>query len=89
METIVCSLNISNSFEEWVHNFDHVESSDRLKKGINVLFRGVSKDNPSKVVVIVQAEDGVIPQHIQENVALFTAHGALMETALPSSYVDC
>ena len=41
----------------------------QLEKGknIKVLFRGVSKDNPHKAIVGVQAEQGVIGKHIQKN----------------------
>ena len=50
------------------------------------MFRGVAKDNPSKVVVIVQAEEGVLPKYIQENYATFIANGALMYTAVAKAY---
>ena len=37
------------------------------KKNIKVIFRGVSKDNPHEAIVIVQAEEGVMSKHLQEN----------------------
>ena len=36
-------------------------------KNTKVLFRGVRKDNPLKVIVGFQDEEGVIGKHSQEN----------------------
>ena len=43
------------------------EAIARKAKNIKVLFRGVSKDNPYKEIICVQAEKGVIGKHIQED----------------------
>ena len=56
IETVVCTLDISNSFTEFADRFDHEEAAGREAKGIKVLYRGVCRENPSKVVIIVQAE---------------------------------
>jgi len=85
-ETIVCTLNISNSFPDFVDKFDHDEAPGREAKDIKVLYRGVAKYNPSKVVIVVQAEAGVIAQHMQDNAARFVENGALMHTAVVTSY---
>jgi len=37
--------------------------------GIQVLNGGVAKDEPCKVVIVVQAEAGVIVQHMPDNAA--------------------
>ena len=86
IETIVCTLDISNSFTEFADKFDNDEAAGREIKGIKVLYRGVSKDNPSKVVIIVQAETGVISSHMNENAERFISNGALMDTAEVTSY---
>ena len=87
LETIVCTLEISKPFETWKDKFDTEEAASLAANAIKVIYRGVFKDNPAKVVVIVQAEEGVIPQHIQENSATFSTDGALMETEIAMSYV--
>ena len=56
IETIVCTLDISNSFTEFADKFDHEEASGREAKGIKVLYRGASKENHSKVVIVVRAQ---------------------------------
>ena len=86
IETIVCTLDISNSFAEFADKFDNDEAAGREIKGIKVLYRGVSNDNPSKVVIIVQAETGVISSHMNENAERFISNGALMDTAEVTSY---
>ena len=89
LETVVCTLEISNSFAEWADQFDNEEVAGRLAKAIKLLYRGVSTDSAQKVVVVVQAEEGVIAQHIGENLSVFTANGAGMETASPQAFLDC
>ena len=89
LKTIVCTLEISNSFGEWADKFDNEEVAGRQAKGINVLYRGVSTDSAQKVVVVVQVEEGVIAQHIGENLSVFTANGARMEPASPQAFMDC
>ena len=89
LETIVCTLDISNSFAEFADKFDHDEAPGREAKGIKVLYRGVANNNPSKVVIVVQAETGVIAQHMQDNAARFVENGALMHTAVVTAYKQC
>ena len=88
IETVVCTLDISNSFTEFAEKFDHEEAAGREAKGIKVLYRGVCRDNPSKVVIVVQAEAGVISSHMQENTERFMRNGALMNTAVATAYQE-
>ena len=74
-ETIVCTLDISNSFTEFADKFDHEEASGREAKGIKVLYRGLSRENASNVVIVVQAETGVISRQMQDNAARFISIG--------------
>ena len=63
------------------------EAIARKAKNIKVLFRGVSKDNPHKAIMVLQAEEGVIDKHIQENFDNFKKNGAYMSTAVPSNWL--
>ena len=87
IETSVCTFHINNIFDEWVNKFDLDEAPARKAKNIKVLFRGVSKDNPHKAIVVVQAEEGVIGKHIQETFDNFKKNGADMSTAVLSSWL--
>ena len=49
-----------------------------------MILRGDSKDNPEKAIVVVQALEGVLGKHIQENIEIFEKNGAVMSTAEPS-----
>ena len=70
-ETTVCTLHINIPFDEWVNKFDKDETIAIAEKNITVLYRGVSKDNPHKVIVIAQAEEGVVDKNIQQNFYTF------------------
>ena len=65
-KTFLCRFHINNLFDEWVNKFLNKDPA-RKAKNIKVIFRGNSKDNPHKAILIVQAEEGVIRKHIQEN----------------------
>ena len=75
IETIVCTLDISNSFAAFADQFDHEEASGREAKGIKLLYRGVSRENASNVVIVVQAETGVISRQMKDNAARFSSIG--------------
>ncbi|MEE3233782.1 MAG: DUF3764 family protein [Candidatus Latescibacterota bacterium] len=83
-EITICTFDIRVPFEEWAKIFDHDEAPIRKKNGITILFRGISKEDSSKAVVVVEAEEGALEKHIGENYELFQEHGAVMETAVPT-----
>ena len=47
-ETTVSKFHINNLLDAWVNKFDFDEAPARKSKNINVIFTGVSKDNPHK-----------------------------------------
>ena len=75
------TFDINVPFSEWVDKFDNHVAAARSDKGIKVIFRGVSKEKPKKVLVVVQALERVFGKHIQENFDLFEKNGAVMSTA--------
>ena len=84
LETTVCTFDLNVTYDEWLKKFDNNKAPVRSAKGIKVIFRGVSKDNPKKAIVVVQALEGVLGKHIQENIEIFKKNGAVMCTAEPS-----
>ena len=70
-ETTVSILHINKFFDQWFNKSDLDKSPAREEKNIKVLFGEVSKDNPYKAIAAVQAKEGVIVQHIQENIYNF------------------
>ena len=51
--------------------FDNDEAPARSAKGIKVICRGFSKENPEKAIFVVQALEGVLGKRIQENIQIF------------------
>ena len=86
-ETTVCTFHINNLFDEWVNKFDLNEAPARKAKNIKVLFEKFNKDNPHKVIVVVQTEEGFLGKHIQENFDNLKRNGADMSTAVPSPWL--
>ena len=63
IETTVCTFDINNLFDNSAKIFDLDEAPIKKKKHIKVLFRGVSKDNSHKVIVVFKIAEGVICKH--------------------------
>ncbi|KGG21243.1 DUF3764 family protein [Prochlorococcus marinus] len=55
VETTVCTFDVNVPYDEWVKKFDNAEAPARSAKGIKLIIRGASKDNPEKAIVVVQA----------------------------------
>ena len=57
--TSIFTFKIESTFDEWVAIFDSAEADKRHSEfDIKPLFRGVSKKDPQKVIVIHQAPEG-------------------------------
>jgi hypothetical protein len=86
METNVVTFNITSSYEEWAKLYD---GSVELQKqaGITSLFRGVDKENPSKVCVVMQAEPGVIDSFMAANAEMIANSGHVLESTVVSVYI--
>ena len=80
LETTLCTFDVNVPYVERVINFDNDEAPARSANGIKVIFRDLSKDNPEKAIVVVQALEGVLGNHIQENIEIFKKNGAVMST---------
>ena len=84
LETTVCTFDVNVPYDEWVKKFDNDEAPARSAKGIKVIFRGVSKENPKKAIFAVQALECVLCKHTKENIEIFEKNGAVMSTTEPS-----
>ena len=78
METTVITFNITSSFEDWVNAYD--ESLPTQKEfGLESLYRGHEKDDPTKCVVIVSASEGALDKFMEANTEMVATLGQLME----------
>tara|TARA_B100001173_G_scaffold6292_1_gene5509 strand:- start:1317 stop:1565 length:249 start_codon:yes stop_codon:yes gene_type:complete len=57
LETIVCTFEITKPFQTWKDKFDTEKAAARAK-GIKVIYRGVSKDNPAKYLSLFRQKVG-------------------------------
>ena len=63
--TSVFTFKIDSTFNEWVAIFDSEEAEKRHAEfDIKPLYRGVSKDDPRKVIVIHQAQEGNVQKFV-------------------------
>ncbi len=63
IEAIFITFDINKTFGEWVKGFDNEFKSNQAEE-IKLIFRGVSKENPKKVIAIFQARSNVLKSFI-------------------------
>lgn len=88
METTVWTFSLSVPFAQWAAIYD----SDDVAKmhaavGIKSLYRGVSKDDPSKVCAVMQAQPGVMEQFIEDNTELIVSSGHVLESTVSQVFL--
>ncbi|MGA0215183.1 MAG: DUF3764 family protein [Vulcanococcus sp.] len=86
LETHVLTFSISKPFEEWVETYD---SSTAMQEaaGIKSLFRGLSKDDPTKVCAVMQAQSGVMEQFIAGNAEMIASSGHILESTVSQVFL--
>ena len=88
LQTEIVTLSISNTWDEWVKAFDSVETCELHDRyGMQVLFRGVSPSDPTKVVVVLQTPEGVREQFLRDNKELVESNGAVMDSVIASVWL--
>ena len=86
IETPVTTFDITASFEEWADTYDN--SADLQKQaGFTSLFRGVYKDNPKKICVVMQAAPGVVDAIISANAEIIASSGHVLESTIVTTYM--
>ena len=86
METNVVTFSITTSFDEWVKVYDgSIEMAKQA--GITSLFRGVDKEDPTKVCVVMQAQPGVIDSFMASNAEMIASSGHILESTAVSVYL--
>ena len=87
VETHVLTFRITTAFEEWAQTYD---GSAELQKaaGITSLYRGVSKDDPSRCCAVMQAEAGVMERFIADNAEMIASSGHVLESTVAQVFLD-
>ena len=79
--TSVFTFKIESTFDEWVAIFDSKEANKRHAEfDIKPLYRGVSKQDPQKVIVIHQAPEGNVQKFIEANNEWMATHRVDLST---------
>ena len=67
--TSVFTFKIESTFDEWAAIFNSEEAYKRHSEFvIKPLFRGVSKEDPQKIIVIHQAPEGIVQKFAKQTV---------------------
>ena len=86
--TSVFTFNIESTFNEWVEIFDSEEAEKRHAEfDIKPLYRGISKDDPQKVIVIHQAPEGNIQKFVEANSKWIESHTVDFSTMEESTWI--
>ena len=86
--TTVLTFRIESTFEEWSTIFDSEEAERRHSEfDIKPIFRGVSKDDPNKVIVMLQAPEGNIQKFVQANSKWIESHTVNFSTMEESTWI--
>ena len=85
--TSVFTFKIESTFAEWSAIFDSEEAYRRHSEyDIKPLFRGVSKNDPQKVIVIHQHPDGNIQKFVEANADWMASHKVDLSTMKESAW---
>ena len=87
--TSVFTFKIESTFNEWVAIFDGEEAEKRHAEfDIKPLYRGVSKGDPQKVIVIHQAPEGNVQKFVEANGEWMATHRVDLSTMNESSWTS-
>ena len=87
--TSVFTFMIESTFDEWAAIFDSEEADRRHSEfDIKPLFRGVSNENPQKVIVIHQAPEGNVKKFVEANAEWMATHRVDLSTMEESSWTS-
>ena len=86
--TSVFTFKIESTFDEWASIFDSAEADKRHAEfDIKPLFRGVSKEDPQKVIVIHQAPEGNMQKFFETHGSWIATHGVNISTIEVSDWI--
>ena len=85
--TSIFTFKIESIFGEWAAIFDSAEADKRHSEFlIKPLFRGISKKDPQKVIVINQAPEGNVQKFVEANGDWMATHKVDFSTTEESSW---
>ena len=88
LTTTVFTFKIESTFDKWLEFFDSKESVKRLSEfNIKPLYRGQSKQDLQKVIVIHQAPEGNMKKFFETHGSWIATHGVKVSTIEVSDWI--
>ena len=87
METTVFTFDITSLFENQVNAYDACLHKQE-EFGLVSLYRGHEKDDPTKCIVIVSADEGALDKFMEANAEMVAASGHVMESTVLKTYLS-
>ena len=87
METTLITFDITSSFEDWANAYDKSLPAQK-EFGLESLYRGHEKYDPTKCVVIVSASEGALDKFMEANAEMVAASGHVMESTVLTTYMS-
>ena len=84
--TSVFTFKIESTFDEWAAIFDSAEADKRHSEFDIKPLRGVSKDDPQRIIVIHQAPEGNVQKFVEANGDWMATHRVDLSTMEESSW---
>ena len=89
METTIRTFSLSVPFAKWAAMYDSEDVTKMHEAvGIKSLFRGVSKDDPSKICAIQKAHISVAQKIFEDIKERIRGSGHILESTVTSAYSD-
>ena len=86
--TTVFTFKIRCTFDEWLEYFDSIEASEKLSEfGIKPIYRGKSKEDHQKVIVIHEAPEGNMQKFFETHGSWIATHGVNVSTIEVSDWI--
>ena len=86
--TTVLTFKIESTLKEWTEIFDSEEANRRHSEfDIKPIFRGVNKDDPKKVIIMLQAPEGNIQKFVEANSKWIESHTVDFSTIEESAWI--
>ena len=86
--TTVFTFKIKINFNEWLAFFDSKDSYKRLSEfNIKPIYRGQSKKDPKKVIVIHQGPEGNMQKFFEKYGSWIATHGVKISTIEVSDWL--
>ena len=74
-------------FNDWEKAFDN-SIPNQKEAGLESLFRGVSKDDSTKCVVLIRAEPGALDKFMEANLDMIVRSGHVLESTIVTIYLE-